>query len=207
MINLIKKDLLLTFSTKSSIFLIALYIPLINLIMGGTEPETIISIMIISLVYILTIIPISYEKRDKPHILIQSLPVRRKDLVISKYISVFVNFILGIIIIACYLWIISLFGIRTVDSLSFSVIIYTLPIVIFSLSISLPILIRAPVKIANFFNGAMLGIIMSTVRSGNIGNTSSNSIKDPRFIFIAIALVYLISMFISIWMYEEQEFI
>lgn len=206
MLNLIKKDFLLTFSTKASIFLIALYIPLMNLIMGGAEPETIISIMIVSLVYILTIIPLSYERKDKSHMLIQSLPVRRKDVVISKYISVFINFILGNIIIACYLWIVSLFGIRIVDSLGFSVIISTLPIVILSLSIALPIQIRAPFKIANFFNGAMLGIIINSL-SGNIVNTSSNSINDPRFLVIIIAIVYLASMILSIWIYEEQELI
>ena len=84
MLNLIKKDFILTFSTKSSLFLIALYIPLMNLIMGGEKAETIISIMIISLIYILTIIPLSYDKRGKSNILIQSLPVKRKDVVISK---------------------------------------------------------------------------------------------------------------------------
>lgn len=204
MLNLIKKDFILTFSTKSSLFLIALYIPLMNLIMGGEKAETIISIMIISLIYILTIIPLSYDKRGKSNILIQSLPVKRKDVVISKYISIFINLILGIIIVACYLWMVSLFGIRIVDSLNFSVIISTLPIVFLSLSISLPILIRAPVKIANFFNGAMVGIIISSV-SGNVVNTSSNSINDPRFLFIIVALAYIVSMILSIWMYEEQE--
>lgn len=210
MLNLIKKDFLLTFSTKASLFIIILYIPFMNLLMGTSEPERMIGLMIISLVYLLTIIPLSYDNRGKSHILMQSLPIKRRDIVISKYISICINFILGVIIIVGYLWILSLFGLRTVDSLSFSLIMYTLVVLILSLSISLPIQIRAPLKIANFTNGFIMANIMGTLRieANGFGSMFNNkNTMEPKLLFIIAIVAYLVSMTLSIWMYEEQELI
>lgn len=205
MLNLIKKDFLLVFSTKANILLILLYIPLINLVVGTSEFESMISVMIISFVYILTIIPFAYEKTDKPHILIQSLPIKRKDVVISKYISIFISFILGIIFVGVYLWVTSLFGLKTMNSFKFSLIINLLPILIFSLSISLPLQFRLPTRIANFVNGLiMITLINTTLIGKNILNTVG---VGDLTLFIIVAVVYLVSMIASIWIYEGRDFI
>lgn len=205
MLNLIKKDFLLVFSTKANILLILLYIPLINLVVGTSEFESMISVMIISFVYILTIIPFAYEKTDKPHILIQSLPIKRKDVVISKYISIFISYILGIIFVGVYLWVTSLFGLKTMNSFKFSLIINLLPILIFSLSISLPLQFRLPTRIANFVNGLiMITLINTTLIGKNILNTVG---VGDLTLFIIVAVVYLVSMIASIWIYEGRDFI
>lgn len=209
MLSLIKKDFLVAFSSKGNILFLTLYIPLIYIVLGTSGPERMISIMIMSFAYILTTISFAYEVTTKPHILIQSLPIKKRDVVISKYISIFVNYIGAIIFIGGYLWIISLFGIRTVDSFSFSLIINTLPILVISLSISLPAQFRLPARIANFVNSFIIIIVINRMMFVSSGGKSMFDVYmagDLKSLIITV-IVYLASMTVSIWMYEGRDLI
>lgn len=204
-INLIKKDLFLTFATKEGIFVILLCIYFTNRAMGKAKPEGIISLMIIILTYILTILTFARDKKNRPQVFIQSLPIKKRDIVFSKYISVFINFVLTIIIVGSYLWIASLFGLRTVDSLSFYLVKYTFAISIIGLSIFLPIQIILPLNIAAFVNGLIASFVMITIKIDGRGvRFSAIRIQDSK-LFITAIVLYLLSIIISTWMYEKQE--
>ncbi len=202
MLNLIKKDFLLTFSNKQSWILIILYVPFILFIMGTTKGFA-VNLMIYTFVYMLTTIPFGYEIQTKPHILLQSLPIKKRDIVISRYLSIFVNYIVGFVCTVGYMWIINLLGFVNVDNINFSLVKSTLPIVVLSLSISLPALFRLPPKIANFVNifiyiGIMNFVIIPFGQYGNL----FNGLGLP----IISAIVYLLSIGISLWLYETRDF-
>ncbi len=202
MLNLIKKDFLLTFSNKQSWILMILYVPFILFTMG-TNNGTSAVLMIYTFVYMLTTTPFGYEIQTKPHILLQSLPIKKRDIVISRYLSMFINYIVGFVITGIYLWIINLLGLADVDSFNVSLVKSTLPMVIISLSISLPALFRLPPKMANFVNifiyiGIMNFVIMPFGQSGNLFNGLG--------LLIISAIVYLLSIVVSLWLYETRDF-
>lgn len=202
MLNLIKKDFLLTFSNKQSWILIILYVPFILFTMG-TSKGFAVNLMIYTFVYMLTTIPFGYEIQTKPHILLQSLPIKKRDIVISRYLSIFVNYIVGFVCTVSYMWIISLLGFVNVDNISLSLVESTLPIAVLSLSISLPALFRLPPKIANIVNifvyiGIMNFVIIPFGQYGNL----FNGLGLP----IISAIVYLVSIGISLWLYETRDF-
>lgn len=202
MLNLVKKDFLLVFSSKQSWILIILYVPFILFTMG-MDNEFSVVLMIYTFVYMLTTIPFGYEIQTKPNIFLQSLPIKKRDLVISKYLSIFVNYVVGFVITGGYLWIISLLGFIDVDSFNISLIKSTLPMVLLSLSISLPALFRLPPKIANFANmfiyiGIMNFVIIPFGQYGNLFNRLGLPIIS--------AIIYFLSMGISLWLYETRDF-
>lgn len=203
MLNLIKKDFLLTFSNKQSWILIILYVPFILVIMGTAKGFT-VNLMIYTFVYMLTTIPFGYEVQTKPHILLQSLPIKKRDIVISRYLSIFVNYIVGFVCTVGYLWIISLLGFIDVDSFNLSLIESTLPVILLSLSISLPALFRLPPKIANVINTFIYIIIMNFVI---MQSYKFDGIFNGLGLTIIAVIVYLLSMVISLWLYEERDLI
>ncbi|WMM25135.1 ABC-2 transporter permease [Tissierella sp. MB52-C2] len=202
MLNLIKKDFLLTFSSKLPWMFIILYVPFI-LFTIGTDNKFIGGLMIYTFVYMLTTISFGYDTQVKTHILLQSLPIRKRDIVISKYLSILINYTIGFVVTGGYLWIINLLGFVDVDIFNLSMVISTLPIILLSLSISLPALFRLPPKIANVINmfiyiGIMNFVIIPFGEYGNL----LNGLGLP----IIAAIVYFLSMGISLWLYETRDF-
>lgn len=70
----------------------------------------------------LTTMPFSYEIQTRSHILLQSLPIKKRDVVVSKYLSIFLNYIVGFGVAGIYLWIINLLGFINVDNVNISLI-------------------------------------------------------------------------------------
>lgn len=209
MVKLIKKDLLLVLSNRNNIIFLILYLPLINLILDTLDFASMISTMITGPVFILTMTSFAYDRTTKSHILMQSLPVKKMEIVISKYMAIFVNYTIGIILVGSYLWITSLFGSKIITGLSFNLIRGTLPILILGLSLSMPAQFKFQVRIANLINGIIMVIIM------NVFMVGSNSIKDLLNIInngtvsllIISIIVYITSMLLSIWIYENRNFV
>lgn len=159
MLKLIRKDLKLNFSNKESLLLTLLFIPFIMLLLDFSVNEQAIAVMIFATNYVLTITPFGYEEKSKPLILIQSLPITKKETVISKYIIIFINYILVIVYTYIYLWIISFFGNRNLDSFNISIIRLTLPIVILFVSTILPAYFRL---VPRFANAVGVGVFIFT---------------------------------------------
>jgi ABC-type transport system involved in multi-copper enzyme maturation permease subunit len=209
MFNLIRKDVLLVFSTKSNLLIIILIVPFMNLILGPSKSDQLITISLIFFAYLLTIISFSYDIRSKPYMLIQSLPIKKREVIFSKYISIFINFIFSVIFTGAYLCILGLFGIKAVESFNIYLIKDALPILLLGLSISLPLHFLLPPKIANFTNGFVLMMIINTII---IGSNSINSIFNPKesgnFKLLIIAVgVWVLSMIISLLIYEKKDFV
>lgn len=211
MINLIKKDLIISCSNKRTNIMMLLYFPLILLILGTENIDTLFIFSTFSFSFLLTKIPFSYEVKDKSHIFVQSLPVTKKDIVLSKYIGIFINFTIGIVYTMIYMWMISLFGLIDVDRIEILTILSTLGFTILTLSISLPFQFRFSPKIANFLNMFfyMIMIILITLDGDIILrflNFDIGKFENVLGLAGGIIAIYLISIKLSIWLYKTRKF-
>lgn len=206
MLNLIRKDLLLNFSSKQSVIFLILFFPFMLLVLE-TNSTNIYSLMILSYGYVLNNMPFKYEVINKTHMLIQSLPIKKRDVVLSKYISIFINYFLGVILVGIYFGIISVFRIKIGEGLSISLIWQTLIIFIFITSISLPAYFRLPPRLGNIVNVMIYIIIINIFVIGSSDNIDIlTALNGQRFnLPIITPIVYLISMLISIGLYETKD--
>ncbi|WP_333638110.1 ABC-2 transporter permease [Tissierella praeacuta] len=206
MLNLIRKDLLLNFSSKQSVIFLILFFPFMLLVLE-TNSTNIYSLMILSYGYVLNNMPFKYEVINKTHMLMQSLPIKKRDVVLSKYISIFINYFLGVILVGIYFGIISVFRIKIGEGLSISLIWQTLIIFIFITSISLPAYFRLPPRLGNIVNVMIYIIIINIFVIGSSDNIDIlTALNGQRFnLPIITPIVYLISMLISIVLYETKD--
>jgi len=206
MLNLIRKDLLLNFSSKQSVIFLILLFPFMLLVLE-TNSTNIYSLMILSYGYVLNNMPFKYEVINKTHMLIQSLPIKKRDVVLSKYISIFINYFLGVILVGIYFGIISVFRIKIGEGLSISLIWQTLIIFIFITSISLPAYFRLSPRLGNIVNVMIYIIIINIFVIGSSDNIDIlTALNGQRFnLPIITPIVYLISMLISIVLYETKD--
>lgn len=94
MLNLLSKDLILT--TKFN-FIILLYLAVISF-WGASTPmlsSLIYIIMIVLTVYIFSLYSNGYEDKNDSYIMLNSLPINRSQIVLSKYVSLLVYTLVG----------------------------------------------------------------------------------------------------------------
>lgn len=94
MLNLLSKDLILT--TKFNV-IILLYLAVISF-WGATTPmlsSLIYIIMIVLTVYIFSLYSNGYEDKNNSYIMLNSLPINRAQIVLSKYISLLAYTLIG----------------------------------------------------------------------------------------------------------------
>ncbi|MBU3191789.1 ABC-2 transporter permease [Clostridium bowmanii] len=173
--------------------------------------------------YIFISLAVSYDEKNKSEIVINSLPIKRVDIVISKYISVFVFATIGIIYSILIGFIGKFTGLQ-VFAMSISlldiVLVFT-SVCIFS-SIFFPVYFKFGYIKMNFFN-VILAMVVIFLPSIAI----SYAIENPNSIFVqkinyflsntssftqnSLALLiglifFLISLIISIRIYKNKEF-
>ncbi|GAA0181225.1 hypothetical protein SH2C18_37850 [Clostridium sediminicola] len=94
MLNLLSKDLILT--TKFNVFIL-LYLAVISF-WGATTPmlsSLIYIIMIVLTVYIFSLYSNGYEDKNNSYIMLNSLPLNRAQIVLSKYFSLLIYTLVG----------------------------------------------------------------------------------------------------------------
>lgn len=101
MFYLVWKDLLLT--KKVNVFLLTLYTVFVSFVAAKMPvfPELLYSFCILIFVYITTIFSNSYDEKSNSEIVLNSLPIARKEIVKGKYVSIVISILIsGFIIIA-----------------------------------------------------------------------------------------------------------
>ena len=96
MFNLVRKDLLLL---KRSLWLASIYV-LFALFVFRTMPGGALSAATVGTTYMLMVQAITQEDLNKSEIMLNSLPLSRQDIVLAKYLSVFLY---ATFVILCYL--------------------------------------------------------------------------------------------------------
>lgn len=203
MFNLIRKDFSLLFSSKSSIFTFLVFIPLYRLVLGMNPSYSIVFLSIVTLGYLLTVVSFAFEIKNKPYIVISSLPTKKRDIVISKYIELFINYTIAVIYTFIYSKFLSLFGVNISGIFDISTLKYAFLVLALGLSISLPLQFSLPQKIANFINIFFYISFFNYFFSTGGENLFKNLNGINQFILTAI--IFLTSMGLSLLLYRHRD--
>lgn len=208
MFNLIRRDFIVTYINKTAFYLLLGMIPLFLFLIDDFNADMAFMYSLLTFMFISTRTPFSYEAKDKPHLFIQSLPVTKVDIVVSKYISLFIIFLIGGLFTIVYIFILSLLGFLDIWSLTLGAVLVTLATSIALLSISLPTEFIFTPKLANFITMLIyiLFLNMFILNSNPILNFI-DIFSDYRIgISLIVALLYFLSIGISILVYKNRKF-
>lgn len=208
MFNLIRKDFLVTYSNKFTFYLLLGIVPLLMFLVDNFDANMVFMYAVLTFVFIGMRTPFSYEIKHKPHLFIQSLPVTKRDIVISKYLSIFVNFLIGSIFTIIYIFVLSLLGFIDIWSLEPGALLVTLVASIALLSISLPAEFSFTPKTANFVNMSIYIFFLNTfILEDNLIIKFINIFSDYRLgVALIIFAVYFLSMGLSVILYKNRKF-
>jgi len=179
-------------------------------IMEINNIDRIYPFVILSFGYILTNIPFKYEPREKPHLLMQSLPIKKRDIVISKYITALINYCIALAIAWILFNLIDLIYFKTEMSLNLKVIKETFFAYILITSINLPSQFRFSHKLANVVNVFVYVIIVNFFifmadETTIIKLLNKSILIDDLLVLVVTAIIYFISMILSIYLYKTRD--
>ena len=195
--------------TKQRISLIFL-VPFFLLSIDTQNMEWLYFIIIMSVFYVLALIPLYYDMNNKSNSLIASLPITRKKIVIYKYLGVFLYLFITIVYVGIYLWIINKIGLMNVDYFNLFMIKKTIPYILISMSIVLLINFRFDMRIAQIANMIIyMGIILISfnLAQKTIDGGINQFVKflDSSIFLILSFGIFILSMIFSIKLYENKD--
>ena len=200
MLNLIKKDLILSIRNVVSWLLIVTLIPLLLILLDLMNSPGIVARVIYLVTHILILGSFDYETKNKPHTFINSLPIKRKEIVVSKYLLLFINFIVATVIIYAYLSLGNLFGARTMEGFNISAILSAFFMSMISIAIILPIYFMAHIRVAS---GIASGIFIFTFNL--MEEIVGSKIFGKSYMVLIIIIAFLVSMYLSMVLYENKD--
>ena len=210
MIGIIKRDLILTFSdTKQRVFIFFM-IPFLILAIDTQRMDWLYFMIVVSISYLLILIPFYYDINNKSDSMVASLPISRKEIVIYKYLGVFVYLFISIVYVGIYLWIINKIGLVDVDYFSLSMIKKAIPYIMLSMSIVFPINFTFGPRVVQIANMLIyLGMNMTVFRMAQKAIDGSpsqviNLLESPGFLIISLG-IFILSMIFSIKLYENKD--
>lgn len=209
MIGIIKRDILLILSSKQTILLMLFYIPFLMILAESFHPESFYFVIIVLYTFLLSMSSFTYDISGKSKYIMNSLPINRKELVVYKYLSIFVYLGMTIVFAGVYLWIIHILGLANVDYFSLRVIKNTIPIVMLYSAVVFPVYIRFEPRIGQILSLFVFILFFTTI--GNLSYTRDKAIlkflslmKWEYYMAIAL-LLYLLSLLLSISLYKEKD--
>ncbi|MCF6464477.1 ABC-2 transporter permease [Clostridium sp. Cult2] len=210
MLKIINKDLTLMFSNTMQRILMVMIVPMFLLIIDAQQMDWLYFLILVSVTYILIMTPFSFDITNKTTSMMNSFPIKRREIVIYRYLSIFVYMLISIVYVGVYLWIINKTGLINVDYFNLSMVGKAIPYVMILSSIMLPANFRFEPKLAQLINAFLYSgsIVMAFSLAQKSVEMSSNIIvkllSSPGFKIIAI-IVYILSMVLSIKLYEHRD--
>jgi hypothetical protein len=219
MINLILKDIIIQ---KKTVLLSLVYMILVIIISSGPVDLGFIA-GLIGVTYILITTSSATEDKNNVYVLLNSLPIKRSHIILSKYLSIFVYIIIGTVYYYLAISIINVIGASTeVSYISFQGVVIAIFAVSLLNGIYLPVLFKvgytktrilSMILFMSFFFG--VSYIIDFFREsenikviGSIINFLSN-LSSPQVNLVTIGLtiiVLLISYALSLRFYNNREF-
>lgn len=210
MFKLIKKDLTLMFSNNMQKILMLILGPMFLIIIEADHMDWLYLLILISYSYVLIITPFSFDTTNKTISLINSIPIKRKEIVVYRYLSVFVYILISIIYVAVYMWIIDKTGLINIEYFNLSMIKIAIPYIMVLASIMFPTNFRFEPGLSQIINTFIYSatIIFLFNLAEPSKDMSSNMffklLTNSNFIILAI-IVYMLSMVLSIRLYENRD--
>ena len=209
MINILKRDYLLILANKRDIFIFLLAIPII--ISFGFLDEKLFLAIIISMVYIMTILVFYNSKQDD--ILIYSMPLKNFDVILSKYIFLLLNVLVVISYIFGVAWILIRLGfIENIKYFNIDFLKLLISYSIIECSVVIPLAFSLRPKTSSIFISLLLIALLThgayLFYSGDIYNSAIDwvgLINSSEFIG-KVTLLMIVSIIISCYGYKIKEF-
>lgn len=210
MFRIINKDLTLMFSNTMQRILMIMIVPMFLLIIEAQQMDWLYFLILVSVTYILLMTPFSFDITNKTTSMMNSFPIKRREIVIYRYLSIFVYMLISIGYVGVYLWIINKIGLINVDYFNLSMIGKAMPYVMILASIMFPANFRFEPRLAQIINAFLYSgsiVIAFSLAQKSVEMSSSIIVKilsSPSFIILAI-IVYILSMVLSIKLYEHRD--
>ncbi|NLY84992.1 MAG: ABC-2 transporter permease [Tissierellia bacterium] len=207
MFKLIRKDLLLALSNKFYLISTLLFAPLLLFFMDFQVNEKIIVIIIYGMSFFLLSLSFYYVDKLKPEVLIQSLPIRKREIVLSKYMLVFLCYLIGVIYVSILFKVAEFLGYSITANLNISIIKITLPLVIIHQSIILPISFGISDRLANSIGTGLLVFINNFYLMHDFERTSRMLLNSSNRFSVAliVILIFVLSIIVSITIYKNKD--
>lgn len=209
MINLIKRDVIPIYSSK---LYSLLKFPLIMLVCAmffrGNDAGYLFFNIPIWIVYFIFGSSANTDLIEKRNGLFHSLPIKRWEYVLSKYISVIINYILITIYTLILLWILRFWGFDHLDYIDINTLRESFIMVLGTFSLLLPIFFMIFNERGTIGNTFILSIIVRNFEYTDSRapiNSLIQSIKSGSLMIMV--LIYLISLGISIWSYNRKDLV
>src|SRR5699024_7055132 len=132
------KDLTLMFSNNMQKFLLLFIVPMFLIIIEAQHMDWLYFLILVSTTYMLIMTPFSFDITNKTTGMMNSFPIKRKEIVIYRYLSIFVYILIAIVYVGVYLWIINKIGLINVDYFNISMIKKAIPYIMVIISIMFP---------------------------------------------------------------------
>jgi len=222
MFNLIVKDIAIQKKTLLYTFLYTIFAPFAFFLMGQSDFSLYV-LSPVAITYMFTTFAASFDEKNKSELVLNSLPLKRSDIVISKYISTLVYAFIGFV----YSIFIGFIGKATrlpmfTRSISLLDIIFVLTIVFIFASLFFPVYFKFGfIKTKLFDTMLLMLIVLLPSLAIQYANESPNNIFVQKFNYFinttssftqnSLALItgsifFLISLMISIHIYNNKEF-
>ena len=222
MFNLIIKDIMIQKKMILYTLLYATFAPIVFFSMGpGGLGLYVLPPM--ATTYMFISFAVKYDEKNNSEVILNSLPLKREDIVISKYISIFVFGAVGLVYSILIGFIGKATGLPIFDStISLLHIVLVLTSVCIFSSIFFPVYFKFGYIKMNFFNVILIMLIvfipsLAIEYAGSnpnnilvekityfINNTSS--LTQNSLVLIIALILFLISLMISIRIYNNKEF-
>jgi len=219
MLSLIIKDVLV--QKKQLIFAIV-YLAFVLVAFQGMG-EAMFPMGLVAFTYLLSMTACAYEEKNKAELLLNSLPIKRVDIVTAKYLSMILYTILGMFAYKVMTTIINLVNIPLKTyPLSLEIIIGSLAVVCLMTGIWFPIYFKfgyMKMRIATFvlfflffFGSSLMTSFLKTRQDsqwveGIINFFESQNDFIITLVLLSIIVLYmLLSFLLSMWFYNKREF-
>ncbi|NLJ79298.1 MAG: ABC-2 transporter permease [Tissierellia bacterium] len=210
MLRIINKDLRLMLASNMQKGLMLFIVPLLLIIIEAQHMDWMYFVILISMTYILIMTPFSLDISNKTIGMINSLPISRREIVVYRYLSIFIYILISIIYSGIYLGIINKIGLLNVDYFNPSMIAKAIPYTMIISSIMFPANFKFEARIAQMVNAFLYS--GTIVLAFNLAQTSveiptniiTRILEGPISILIA-AIFYTLSMLLSIRIYENRD--
>lgn len=215
MLKLILKDILIQ---KKNFFFVVILYPLFAILVFQSIPESIYSVAMLSAAYILIAGSFSYDERMKADLFLNSLPVRKNELVAAKYVSMILFAALGGAVTVIYSTIIKALSLSIdTGTVSASKLLFVLVMVILMNCIQMPFLFKYGytktriintliyVGLISFFSAISKIISEESVNILNFINSTPDILLYIMLISFTI-LSLTVSQEISLKIYKAKDF-
>lgn len=219
MLSLIIKDVLV--QKKQLIFAIV-YLAFVLVAFQGMG-EAMFPMGLVAFTYLLSMTACAYEEKNKAELLLNSLPIKRVNIVTAKYLSMILYTILGMFAYKVMTTIINLVNIPLKTyPLSLEIIIGSLAVVCLMTGIWFPIYFKfgyMKMRIATFvlfflffFGSSLMTTFLKTNQDslwvrGIISFFESQNDFIIALVLLSIIVLYmLLSFLLSMWFYNKREF-